>query len=79
MILMRIDMGGLDDAFGSVTVVFNASPGAVVQTVADAAGSGAGLHPVLEDSADPVFAEAAFDDATGAFTVPGRTVAVFVS
>ncbi|WP_335989556.1 pullulanase-type alpha-1,6-glucosidase [Glycomyces sp. MUSA5-2] len=79
VITMRIDMTGLDDAFETVTVVFNASPDAVSQTVADAAGSGARLHPVLEDSADPVFADAGFDDATGAFTVPGRTVAVFVS
>ncbi|THV24360.1 pullulanase-type alpha-1,6-glucosidase [Glycomyces paridis] len=79
VIVMRIDLAGLDDAFGSVTVVFNAGPDPVDQTVAEAAGSGAGLHPVLEDSADPVFAEAAFEDATGTFTVPGRTVAVFVS
>jgi pullulanase-type alpha-1,6-glucosidase len=77
VITMRIDLDGLDDAFESVTVVFNASPEAVDQTVPEAAGSGAGLHPVLEDSADPVFAEAAFDDATGTFTVPGLTVAVF--
>jgi hypothetical protein len=76
---MRIDLDGLEDAFESVTVVFNASPEAVTQTVADAAGSGAGLHPVLRDSADPAFADAAFDDATGTFTVPGRTVAVFTS
>ncbi|MQM25724.1 pullulanase-type alpha-1,6-glucosidase [Glycomyces albidus] len=79
VITMRIDLAGLDDAFTSVTVVFNASPEAVDQTVPEAAGSGAGLHPVLEDSADPAFQDAAFDDATGTFTVPGRTVAVFVS
>ncbi|GAA1694258.1 hypothetical protein GCM10009830_47600 [Glycomyces endophyticus] len=78
VIVMRIDLDGLDDAFDSVTVVFNASPEAVDQTVPEAAGSGAVLHPVLQDSADPVFAEAAFDDASGTFTVPGRTVAVFV-
>ncbi|GAA2299914.1 hypothetical protein GCM10009853_065280 [Glycomyces scopariae] len=79
VITMRIDLDGLDDAFDAVTVVFNASPEAVDQTVAEAAGSGAGLHPVLEDSADPAFGEAAFDDATGTFTVPARTVAVFTS
>jgi pullulanase/glycogen debranching enzyme len=79
VITMRIDLDDLDDAFDSVTVVFNASPDAVTQTVADAAGSGAALHPVLQDSADPAFADAAFDDATGTFTVPGRTVAVFTS
>lgn len=79
VITMRIDPACLDDAFDSVTVVFNATPDAVERTAANAAGSGAGLHPVLEDSADPVFAEAAFDDATGTFTVPERTVAVFVN
>lgn len=76
---MRIDLAGLDDAFASVTVVFNASPEAVDQTVPEAAGSGTALHPVLKDSADPAFEDAAFDDATGTFTVPGRTAAVFVS
>ncbi|MCC3764666.1 pullulanase-type alpha-1,6-glucosidase [Glycomyces sp. TRM65418] len=79
VITMRIDLGGLDDAFDTVTLVFNASPEAAEQTVGEAAGSGASLHPVLEDSADPAFADAAFDDATGTFTVPARTVAVFVS
>jgi hypothetical protein len=79
VITMRIDLEGLDDAFETVTVVFNAGPEAVAQTVADAAGSGAALHPVLRESADPAMAGASFDDATGTFTVPGRTVAVFTS
>ncbi|GAA2136113.1 pullulanase-type alpha-1,6-glucosidase [Glycomyces algeriensis] len=79
VITMRIDLDGLDDAFDAVTVVFNAGPEAVTQTVADAAGSGSALHPVLQDSADPAMAEAGFDDTTGTFTVPGRTVAVFTS
>jgi len=79
VITMRIDLRGLHDAFKSVTVVFNAGPGAVDQTVAAAAGSRASLHPVLADSADPAFADAAFDKRTGTFTVPGRTVAVFVN
>ncbi|HEU5128693.1 MAG TPA: pullulanase-type alpha-1,6-glucosidase [Glycomyces sp.] len=79
VITMTIDMAGTGDAFERVTVVFNATPEAVDQTVADLAGTGAELHPVLTGSADAAFAEAAFDDATGTFTVPGRTVAVFVS
>jgi pullulanase-type alpha-1,6-glucosidase len=78
VITMVIDLEGLGDAFGTVTVVFNATPEAVEQTVAEAAGSGAALHPVLVESADPAFAEADFDDGTGTFTVPARTVAVFV-
>ncbi|WP_035697675.1 pullulanase-type alpha-1,6-glucosidase [Glycomyces tenuis] len=79
VITMTIDMDGTGDAFEQVTVVFNATPEAVGQTVEDLAGTGAELHPVLTDSADEAFADAAFDDATGTFTVPGRTVAVFVS
>ena len=36
------------------------------------------LHPVLKDSTDPVARSSAFDAATGSFTVPARTTAVFV-
>ncbi|WP_198586911.1 pullulanase-type alpha-1,6-glucosidase [Glycomyces xiaoerkulensis] len=79
VITMVVDMEGLDDEFETVTAVFNATPDAVDRTVADQAGSGAGLHPVLRESADEVLVEASFDDATGTFTVPGRSVAVFVS
>jgi pullulanase-type alpha-1,6-glucosidase len=35
------------------------------------------LHPVQRDSADPVVRRSTFDRATGTFTVPGRTAAVF--
>jgi pullulanase/glycogen debranching enzyme len=35
------------------------------------------LHPVQRASADPVVRAADFDRATGTFTVPGRTAAVF--
>ncbi len=36
------------------------------------------LHPVLKESTDPVVRGAAFDAASGTFTVPARTTAVFV-
>ena len=36
------------------------------------------LHPIQASSVDPVVQTAAFDAAAGAFSVPGRTVAVFV-
>ncbi|WP_245641922.1 pullulanase-type alpha-1,6-glucosidase [Nonomuraea candida] len=36
------------------------------------------LHPVQAGSADPVVRTSSFDPATGALTVPARTVAVFV-
>ncbi|MEU6858248.1 pullulanase-type alpha-1,6-glucosidase [Glycomyces sp. NPDC046736] len=79
VIAMRIDLSGLGEEFEAVTVVFNASPEGSGTVVAEAAGSGASLHPALADSVDPLVAEAAFEDASGTFWVPGRTVAVFVS
>jgi len=39
---------------------------------------GVTLHPVQAMSADPVVGTAAFEAATGTFTVPARTTAVFV-
>jgi pullulanase len=36
------------------------------------------LHPVLKQSTDALARSSAFDAATGTFTVPGRTTAVFV-
>jgi hypothetical protein len=36
------------------------------------------LHPVQVNGSDPVVKGAAYDNATGRFTVPARTAAVFV-
>ncbi|MFJ6776298.1 alpha-1,6-glucosidase domain-containing protein, partial [Kitasatospora sp. NPDC091257] len=41
-------------------------------------GTGQALHPVQAGGADRVVQRSGFDAATGTFTVPGRTVAVFV-
>ncbi|MEU5425453.1 alpha-1,6-glucosidase domain-containing protein [Streptomyces olivoreticuli] len=35
------------------------------------------LHPVQAGGADPVVKSASYDRGSGAFSVPGRTVAVF--
>jgi hypothetical protein len=61
-----------------VVALVNASPEA--QTFADPAFAGADLllHPILQEASDPVVREASFDAAAGAFSVPGRTAAVFV-
>ncbi|MCB8983287.1 MAG: pullulanase-type alpha-1,6-glucosidase [Ardenticatenaceae bacterium] len=37
------------------------------------------LHPVLANSVDAVVKQSTFDPATGTFTIPGRTTAVFVA
>ncbi|MGW1199637.1 pullulanase-type alpha-1,6-glucosidase [Streptomyces sp. NPDC002536] len=63
---------------GDLMVVFNATPGTQVQRVpAPAGGAGWVLHPVQGAGADGVVKSASYDRGSGAFTVPGRTVAVF--
>ncbi|MBT8227797.1 MAG: pullulanase-type alpha-1,6-glucosidase, partial [Dactylosporangium sp.] len=68
----------LDRAHRSIVVVFNARPEAVAQAVPGYTAADVVLHPVLAASDDPVVRTASFATATGTFTVPARTVAVFV-
>ncbi|MFC7598129.1 pullulanase-type alpha-1,6-glucosidase [Terrabacter sp. GCM10028922] len=80
VIVMRIDDAlGLDadPALRGAVVVFNATPSAVTQKVPGLTGP-VRLSPVQADGADTVVKQAAYDASTGAFSVPGRTVAVFV-
>lgn len=62
----------------SIVVIFNATPTAQTQALSALAGASVSLHPVLRASADPALAGAGFDTGTGTFTVPARSVAVFV-
>jgi pullulanase-type alpha-1,6-glucosidase len=62
---------------GDLVVVFNATPDVRRQKVTALAGTRYALHPVQARGADPVVRTASYDRATGTFTVPGRTVAVF--
>jgi pullulanase-type alpha-1,6-glucosidase len=78
VVTMTLDGRGLDGRWTSIVVVFNATPGAVSQTLPSLRGANVALHPVLAASSDPVVRGSAFDRATGTLTVPGRTVAVFV-
>ncbi|MGW6917638.1 pullulanase-type alpha-1,6-glucosidase [Kitasatospora sp. NPDC054939] len=78
VITLQLDGTGLAGAEKGITVVFNATPDAQRQTVAGLKGTAQALHPVQSAGSDPVVKEAGFDAATGTFTVPGRTVAVFV-
>lgn len=77
VITQHIDGRGLD-TYRSVTVVYNATPTAQTQTVQSLAGTRQALHPVQSGGSDPVVKQAAFDRATGTFTVPAHTVAVFI-
>ncbi|MEO3777847.1 pullulanase-type alpha-1,6-glucosidase [Micromonospora sp. B11E3] len=78
VLTMTLDARGLDGKWKSVTVVFNATPQAATQRLAGLRGADVELHPVLRASADPVLRTASFDQGTGTFTVPARSVAVFV-
>ncbi|MEU2117628.1 pullulanase-type alpha-1,6-glucosidase [Streptomyces sp. NPDC016459] len=77
VITQHIDGRGLE-TYRSVTVVYNATPTAQTQTMKDLVGTRQALHPVQSSGADPVVKDAAFDRATGTFTVPAHTVAVFI-
>ena len=80
VIVMEIDDSrrGVDPAIKTLVVVFNASDEPTTQTLPRTSGKSFVLHPVQAHGADPVVKEAAFDAASGGFTVPARTVAVFV-
>ena len=66
----------LDPLWEEIVVIFNATPDAVTQTV-DAAVGDFELHPVQAGGSDPIVESATVDGAS--FTVPARTVAVFVA
>ncbi|MEE2522381.1 pullulanase-type alpha-1,6-glucosidase [Pseudarthrobacter sp. J75] len=82
VVVMRIDdtVGpDVDPSLSGLVVVFNASDEAISETVAATAGSTFALHPVQAAGVDTVVKAAAHDAASGTFTVPARTVAVFQS
>jgi pullulanase-type alpha-1,6-glucosidase len=69
----------LDRQLEGVVVVFNASAQPTAQTVAAAAGRRYTLHPVQARGSDPIVRQSSYRRASGTFTVPARTVAVFVA
>ncbi|MFJ3584083.1 pullulanase-type alpha-1,6-glucosidase [Streptomyces sp. NPDC090127] len=62
---------------GDLVVVLNATPQRQPQRIAALAGKGYALHPVQAAGADTTVRSASYEAATGTFTVPARTVAVF--
>jgi pullulanase-type alpha-1,6-glucosidase len=79
LIVMRLsNVDGLDEHYKEIVVLFNACPDAVTFGDASFAGQGYVLHPVQQNSVDAMVETAVFEGATGTFTVPGRTTAVFV-
>ncbi|MEZ0029048.1 pullulanase-type alpha-1,6-glucosidase [Kitasatospora sp. MAP12-15] len=78
VITLHLDGTGLPGAEKGLTVVFNATPSQQTQTLTALRGSSQALHPAQAGGGDPVVKRSAFDPASGTFTVPARTVAVFV-
>jgi hypothetical protein len=81
VIAMRIDDtqgADVDPALKGLVVVFNASDEAVAQKVPGLAGARLALSPVQAAGSDAVVKGSTWDAATGAASVPARTVAVFV-
>jgi len=60
-----------------IVVVFNATPSTVTQKVAELRAARFELHAHQRAGGDERLLSSAFDPATGVFTVPARTVAVF--
>jgi pullulanase len=73
------DDGTVDPRFSLVVVLLNAAADPQTLSVAELAGRKLRLHPQQTESADLIVRTAAYDPATGSFTVPGRTAAVFVA
>jgi len=71
--------GRIDDAYDRVVVLFNGRKDTVTITADTMRGARLALDDVLAASADAVVRQSRFDPASGRFTVPGRTTAVFVA
>ena len=69
----------LDPGAEGIVVVFNASDEPTTQTVPALAGARYALHPVQAGGGDPVVRASTYQSSSGTFTVPARTVAVFVT
>jgi hypothetical protein len=69
----------LDPKNRSVTVLFNADKIPKTIAVPELAGMSLDLHTVLQHStADLIVRQSRYETATGTFTIPARTAAVFV-
>ena len=78
MALTDVGPQRLDDRYQLIVVLFNSSP-KPQSLPTGLKGVALQLHPVQAASHDPVVKTSAFDPASGTFTVPGRTAAVFVA
>ncbi len=68
----------LDVALDGVVSLFNPTDDPIDFTAGNLAGTELELHPLLAGSVDPVVASSTFEASTGTFSIPARTVAVFI-
>lgn len=73
----QVGLSDIDPNYEMIVVLLNANDEAQ-SFAAPLAGLNLVLHPVQANSIDTVVQGASFDSATGTFSVPGRTTAVFV-
>ncbi len=81
LIVMKVGLGDTscgDGKYRTLLVLVNANKVAQTFSSASLANAGFVLHPIQVAGSDAVVKTAAYGAATGAFTVPARTVAVFV-
>jgi pullulanase len=81
LIVMSIADNGssdLDDQYEQIVVLFNANDEAQSFTDAALSGKRFALHPEQAASSDPIVRSASYNQASGTFTIPARTTAVFV-
>ncbi|VAI70925.1 unnamed protein product [Triticum turgidum subsp. durum] len=72
------EMAQLDANFSYVVTVFNVCPHEVSMDIPALASMRLELHPVQVNSSDALVGKSVYEAATGRFTVPRRTVSVFV-
>jgi pullulanase-type alpha-1,6-glucosidase len=82
VIVMRLDDTAgtdVDKSLRGMVIIFNATTNATTQSVSGVVGQKFQLDPIQQDGSDPVVRTANYNAATGTFTVPARTVAVFIA
>jgi pullulanase len=80
LIVMKLDAnGGSFGIYKHIVVLFNATNASVTFTTSQLQGLALSLHPVQQNSSDPVTRQSTFNLKTGTATVPALTTAVFVA
>jgi pullulanase-type alpha-1,6-glucosidase len=78
MVLDDRQESALDPTYDLLVILFNARKDAVEYTDSSMTDLSLALHPLQAESVDERVRESSYDPATGTFSVPGRTTAVFV-